>query len=80
MTYTSVREMIRSISYSRYFRIPIPMPTGSARIANETISDTIPVVNEPASRPRLIATTPPLSSHLSCWRRSPVERRQLSTW
>ena len=25
-------------------------------------------------------TAAPLASHLSCWRRSPDERRQLSTW
>jgi hypothetical protein len=26
------------------------------------------------------AIAAPLASHFSCWRRSPVDRRQLSTW
>ena len=32
-----------------------------------------------AQMPRTAQTTVPLSSHLSCWRRSPDERRQLAT-
>ena len=28
----------------------------------------------------MMLTAAPLASHFSCWRRSPVARRQLSTW
>src|ERR1700730_10386647 len=66
--------MIRSISYSRYFRIATPMLTGSAAKPNQAkgITETRTV------HTRL--TTAPLISHFSCWRRSPEDRRQFSTW
>jgi hypothetical protein len=41
----------------------------------------VPVVENTVARTRLTTVTAaPLASHLSCWCRSPEERRQLSTW
>jgi hypothetical protein len=75
--------MIRSISYSRYLKIPTAMATDRAELAkNETISrmsrgglELNPKI--PASPATVTAA--PLISHFSCCLRSPVARRQLST-
>ena len=37
-------------------------------------------LNDTAMMALAMVTTAPLASHLTCWRRSPAERRQLSTW
>ena len=81
IAYDTARLMIRSMSYRRYFKMPTPMPTGSAaspipRTSPAALVELIP--NDTASTIRVRA--PPLASHLSCWRCSPVARRQLSTW
>src|SRR5580693_9437906 len=66
-----------------------PMDTGSAARPNHArlpIHCTA-VESEPDDDAKIAASTrlpmltaAPLASHLSCWRRSPDERRQLSTW
>ena len=59
------REMIRSISYSRYFRIPMPMLSGSAanpRISTSQIEELVLTAEMP-STPQ---TAAPLASHFSC--------------
>src|SRR5207245_3995378 len=68
--------MIRSISYSRYFRMPMPMPSGSAVNPRISTSHSAELVARPA-RPAP-QTAAPLISHFNCWRRSPDERRQLA--
>jgi hypothetical protein len=77
--------MSRSISYSRYFRMPTPIDTGSAATPNQArpmITSSVfgpPEVLKDAPRNRqMIVTAAPLASHFSCWRRSPLLRRQLS--
>ena len=47
IAYAGVREISRSMSYRRYFKIPAPMPTGKAasripRISPETLVELIP--------------------------------------
>src|SRR5580704_5781455 len=75
--------MIRSISYSRYFRIPTPIDTGSAATPNhakpvstpKSVGPLLLLLPEPAVPATIRQTTltkAPLASHLSCWRRSPV--------
>jgi hypothetical protein len=67
--------MIRSMSYSRYFKIATPMATGSAAAPMMATSPT--ACHQPrallscveASRPAKQATAP-LASHLNCSRRS----------
>src|SRR5580692_9911748 len=65
------------------------MDTGSAASPNHAklSSHCATVAVEPdddaeiaASTRLTMLTAAPLASHLSCWRRSPDERRQLSTW
>ena len=78
--------MIRSMSYSRYFRIATPMDTGSA--ANPNQARLVTTCQAPAGNAEwelvrkalATTTTAPLASHFSCWRRSPEDRRQLRTW
>ncbi len=76
IAYASVREMSRSMSYSRYFKIATPMAAG--RAASPTSGTTEPI--RTPSRIEKTVTAAPLASHFSCWRRSPPARRQLSTW
>ena len=71
--------MSRSISYSRYFRMPTPIDTGSAATPNQarpiTPSSTFgppEVLKIPARNRQMIVTAAPLASHFSCWRRSPL--------
>jgi hypothetical protein len=81
IAYDTARLIIRSMSYRRYFKMPTPMPTGSAASPIPRTSPASPVElmpNDAASTIRV--TAPPLASHFSCWRCSPVARRQLSTW
>ena len=81
IAYASVREMIRSMSNSRYLKMATPMLSGSA--SNPTVDDDArPRRAIPTADPtvRLIATqipaiADPAISHFSCWRRSPDERR-----
>jgi hypothetical protein len=55
------------------------MPTGSA--ANPMISTSHSAdVMAKAEIPRAPHTAAPLASHLSCWRRSSDDPRQLTTW
>ena len=81
--------MIRSISYSRYFRMPTPMLSGNAAIrtlamlttacakADGCVSSEEPkVMTAPLSK----QINAPDKSHFSCWRRSSEERRKLATW
>ena len=64
-----------------------PIETGSAARPNQKMlsihSSTVVVVPVvPNTNPRIrlaMATAAPLASHFSCWRRSPDERRQVST-
>ena len=72
--------MIRSISYSRYFMIPTPMPAGRATTPTSSRFDTAVEPTTLPSGPTHKVTAAPQASHFSCWRRSPVARRQLSTW
>jgi hypothetical protein len=81
IAYASVREMIRSMSYSRYLKMATPMLSGSARSPAVTI--TLTMCRKPDGLPdcvKLIARQTPLiadpaSSHFNCSRRSPDERR-----
>ena len=71
--------MIRSMSYSRYFRIATPRHTGSATPTPTAIpagssAGTVLLMTKPAT-----ATVDPAISHFSCCRRSPPARRQLTT-
>jgi len=68
--------MIRSMSYSRYFRIPTPMLTGSAKRVIPRIHDRAPGATELAPTPIPRVTAAPQASHFSCWRRSPPDLRQ----
>ena len=71
--------MIRSTSYSRYYKMPRPMLNGSAvnpRISTSQIAESVAMAQIPET-PHWAA---PLASHFSCWRRSPSERRQLRAW
>ena len=68
--------MIRSMSYSRNFRIPNPRLTGNAN--EPMVAKTTTVCHQPDALPadtRAIAATTnkvaPLSSHFICRRRSP---------
>src|ERR1700683_4561589 len=81
--------MIRSMSYSRYFRIATPMDTGSAPMPTTTTLSTAwkagdaEAARVPATATNAVAamhTAAPLISHFSCCRRSPSARRQDSTW
>ena len=71
--------MIRSMSYSRYFMIPTPIDTGSAAAPSisTTHSEELVAIEAMRNTPQAAA---PLISHFSCCRRSPEDRRQLSTW
>ena len=77
--YPSVREISRSMSYNRYRRIAIPMDSGMAAKASAPSSHSAELVVN-VTTTAAPNTTPPLASHLSCWRRSPEDRRQLATW
>jgi hypothetical protein len=65
-----------------------PIDTGSAARPNQkTLSahswsvEAVSFVPNATARTTLtMVTTAPLASHFSCWRRSPEERRNLSTW
>ncbi len=77
--------MIRSISYSRYFMIPMPSAIGSAATPAASTPPTTaarPVAlldwNRPNPR-QTMKTAAPLYSHLSCRRRSPLDLRYLGT-
>jgi hypothetical protein len=70
------------------FKIATPMDTGSAatpihaRLLS-TPQSVGPFPDElelPATNRQMMLTVAPLASHFSCWRRSPVARRQLSAW
>ena len=81
MAYARVREISRSMSYSRYLKIATPMLTGSARTATMPrlpamcrIFDGLFDSGTP-SAPPTTATADPPTSHFSCRRRSPDERR-----
>ena len=75
------------MSYSRYLRMATPIDTGSAAIPHQirltTHSSSVvvfpKVLSGMATTKLTIAKAAPLASHFSCWRRSPDERRQLST-
>ena len=73
------------MSYNRYFRIATPIDTGRAANPNQPRPVTIcqAVAGDAdweLARMALATTTAaPLASHFSCWRRSPEDRRQLST-
>jgi hypothetical protein len=64
--------MIRSMSYSRYFRIATPMPTGSAgtpTMAAFPIADTIGLALSDrlrARNPQVTLTAVPASAHFTC--------------
>ena len=84
IAYASVRLMIRSISYSRYFKMATPMPAGSAAIPMRTTPPTTcqappaaPI--KPPAMNEMRAATPPAISQVRCWRTSPADRRQLTT-
>src|SRR5580704_19037211 len=82
--------MIRSMSYSRYFKIATPTDTGSAATPTNTTSSTAvkagddvdlsSVPTRAVTATATMHTAALLISHLSCWRRSPDARRQASTW
>ncbi len=55
------------------------MPTGRAAKPSVMISHSDEVTASEGT-PTAAKTTAPLSSHLSCCRRSPADRRQVSTW
>ena len=69
------------MSYSRYLRIPTPMQIGkSTRPTKTTFSTTLQTVPElllpiSVNTPEMTKLTAPLSSHFSCSRCSPAERR-----
>src|SRR5579862_9736365 len=74
--------MIRSIAYSRYFSTATPTHTG--RIASPSVPATCQYELESLEASALIiaattSATAPLYSHLSCWRRSPDDRRYFGT-
>ena len=74
--------MIRSIAYSRYFSTATPTHTG--RIASPSVPTTCQYDAESPEACALItaettSATAPLYSHLSCWRRSPADRRYFGT-
>jgi hypothetical protein len=73
--YEIVRLMIRSISYSRYRRIATPMLTGSATTATKNPLNGLELLAWVAITSPITATAPPLRSHFSCCRSTPVERR-----
>ena len=73
-----MREMIRSMSYSRYFRIPTPMDTGSAAKPRISYLPEREALLPNEAMTEIPQTAAPLVSHLSCWRRSPEDRRQLA--
>ena len=58
----------------------MPIPTGSAAIPTKI---TCPTTLEPSgidTANEMTVIAAPLASHFSCWPRSPMARRQLSTW
>ena len=72
--------MIRSMSYNRNFMIPNPMLTGSASVptpaaTSTTLSQPVGLLSHTRPMPAAMKTVAPLSSHFSCRRRSPDERR-----
>ena len=72
--------MIRSMSYNRNFRIPNPMLTGSASVPtpaapSSTLSAPVGLLSHTKPTAATMNTVAPLSSHFSCRRRSPDERR-----
>src|SRR5580692_11223152 len=74
--------MIRSIAYSRYFSTATPTHTGST--ASPSVPTTCQYELESPEVCALItaettSATAPLYSHLSCWRRSPADRRYFGT-
>ncbi len=81
IAYASVRETIRSMSNSRYLMTATLTLSGSASnptgrmapatcAAPEVLSDSVKMI--PMQMP---LTADPASSHFSCWRRIPDERR-----
>jgi hypothetical protein len=78
--------MIRSMSYRRYFKMPMLMPAGRLNTpkASITLSSTLTsgpenCANRNVPARPMTVMTPPAMSHFSWARRSPVARRQLRT-
>ena len=80
------RLTMRSIAYSRYLSTATPMqaaktakPSGVIRsLTTKPMPRELPDASDPAATDAT-KTTAPLYSHLSCWRRSPADRRYRGT-